>query len=161
MRIFFAPLTFILALVCVSCRPTPRQDCFITDAIADSNEAQLKKLLADGCDPNVPGSALTKGNQMLPPTLIQAIESNQLKLVMALVGAGANVNTVGSQRFTPLHASAYYGRPDITRYLLEHGANQKAQDVLGRTPFDVALWQHQMGTAQVMTNWTKSHATKK
>ena len=98
---------------------------------------------------------------MLPPTLIQAIESNQLKLVTVLVGAGANVNMVGAQRFTPLHASAFYGRPDITRYLLEHGANQKAQDVLGRTPFDVALWQHQTGTAQVMADWTKSHATKK
>ena len=44
------------------------------------------------------------------------------------------MHTRNWNRQTPLHSASLYGRPDITRVLLNHGATTNSKDNFGRTP---------------------------
>ena len=44
---------------------------------------------------------------------------------------------------TPLHLASMYGRLEVARVLIEHGADIDAKDNKGRTPFQVA-WNRDM-----------------
>ncbi len=60
------------------------------------------------------------------------------EVVTILVQAGADVNAVGANGWTPLHFSAR-SNPEICRFLLEHGADPKAVNRDGKTPDKVSL----------------------
>ena len=51
-----------------------------------------------------------------------------------LLERGGDVNAEDEDHMTPLHASCYNGRLDITQLLLDHGANANTKDVVLRTP---------------------------
>jgi ankyrin repeat protein len=44
------------------------------------------------------------------------------------------VNARRRDHWTPLHSASYFGKPDIARVLLDHGAKANAVDNLLRTP---------------------------
>jgi ankyrin repeat protein len=44
------------------------------------------------------------------------------------------VHARNKNRQTPLHSASLYGRPDIARVLLDHGATMNSEDNSGRTP---------------------------
>ena len=59
--------------------------------------------------------------------------------VKALIEAGADVNLVGNQGFTPLHVAAWTDHPDAVECLLAAGADPTLRCTAGATPLDIAL----------------------
>ena len=60
------------------------------------------------------------------------------EVARVLLKAGARVSSRASVGYTPLHRAAAGGRADVVEFLLSVGANAKARDKNGDTPFDVA-----------------------
>ena len=55
-----------------------------------------------------------------------------------------------------LHKAAQGGNIDITKFLVEHGANVKATNKKGQTPFDVASERGHEDVAQYLKVMTQS-----
>jgi ankyrin repeat protein len=71
--------------------------------------------------------------------LMQAIEfNNSLKLIEALLSAGAKVGTKDFVGNTALHFAALEGRKDVIELLLHHGAEKGATNADGKKPADLA-----------------------
>ena len=71
--------------------------------------------------------------------LMQAIEfNNSLKLIEALIGAGAKIHTKDFVGNTPLHFAALENRKEVVELLLKHGADKEAQNADGKKPCDLA-----------------------
>ncbi len=47
---------------------------------------------------------------------------------------GVDVNAQRRDQWTPLHLASFFGRPEIARVLLDHGAKPNAEDNLLKTP---------------------------
>ena len=71
--------------------------------------------------------------------LMQAIEfNNSLKLIEALLSAGAKVNIKDFIGNTALHLAATEGRKDVVEVLLAHGADKAVANMEGKKPTDLA-----------------------
>jgi len=55
--------------------------------------------------------------------LEQAIEANNVRAVKLLIGKGVDVNQIDEAEFTPLMIAAGFGRLDISRLLINNGAD--------------------------------------
>ena len=68
-----------------------------------------------------------------------AITYNYVEMVEYILDKGSDVNSTQRRSgFTPLMAAACYGRVEIAKILLEHGANQQVRDAKGFTAIDFA-----------------------
>ena len=68
-----------------------------------------------------------------------AVTYDNKEMVRYLIEQGKDVNeTTRKSRFTALMAAACYGREEIAKILLEHGADQEAKDSKGFTAVDFA-----------------------
>lgn len=86
-------------------------------ACSNGTGTLVEKLLAAGADPN---SALASGETVL----MLAARSSNVGAVQALVARGANVNArEGTRGQTALMWAIANVRPDVTRVLLDHGAD--------------------------------------
>jgi len=71
--------------------------------------------------------------------LMQAIEfNNSLKLIEALLSAGARIQTKDFVGNTALHFAALEGRKDVVDCLLAHGADKEAVNADGKKPRELA-----------------------
>ena len=70
--------------------------------------------------------------------LHDAVRANQLEEVRKLLQGGLFIDTRDSFLYTPLHISAAIGYVDITKLLLEYGAEVNAQGQGGVTPTQLA-----------------------
>ncbi|MCZ4351598.1 ankyrin repeat domain-containing protein [Roseovarius aestuarii] len=59
--------------------------------------------------------------------------------VRTLIDAGADVNLIGNQGFTPLHVAAWTDHLDAVDMLLGAGANAALRNAAGQTALDIAL----------------------
>ncbi len=68
-----------------------------------------------------------------------AITYNNIKILQYIIAKGIDVNsTQRRSRFTPLMAAASYGRVEITKILLENGANKEIVEQKGFSATDFA-----------------------
>ena len=80
--------------------------------------------------------------------------SGRLKVVQLLLGLNMEVNSRNNEGSTPLHlASAGYkkGNPDIVRLLLDHGADTRARNLMGKTASEVARGPKQHEIIQLLS----------
>lgn len=98
----------------------------LLDAIQRDDAAAIKKLIAQGEDPNV----VIMGTPT--PVLWEAAQKNKPKAARALIESGADVmfkfkNTNGSV----LHQAAFYGGRELLTVLLDAGAKKYVNDIGG------------------------------
>ena len=71
--------------------------------------------------------------------LLYAARDGRHEVAIALLEAGARVNTAEANGITPLLMAITNGNVDVARLLVERGANVKAADWYGRTPLWAAV----------------------
>jgi ankyrin repeat protein len=52
-----------------------------------------------------------------------------------LIRAGANINSIDNDGWTPLHAAAHWDKHDVIKYLMEKNADLDAKNYAVRTIF--------------------------
>lgn len=101
-------------------------------AVRSGDVAEVRRMLANGADPNAPEGV----NDWTP--LMHAIHKNQPGSVAALLDGHADPNrTVNGG--TPLMMAAGYGYTPIVLLLLAHGADPRIRDLDGETALDYAV----------------------
>lgn len=94
-------------------------------------------LLARWCDPNAPSA-----NAMRVTPLHSAVATRSpgtaTGIARALLAQGADPNIRQEGGWTPLHAAAQSGDPELVRLLLDHGADPSLVNDAGKSPADLA-----------------------
>ena len=98
----------------------------------------VKLMIEYGADPECihEGSGAT--------SLQEAVCSGSLELVQTLlphIKSNDFVNRKDNRGWAPLHFACHYGHPQITRYLLEHGANVDDMISIGRTALHLSAFE--------------------
>ncbi len=102
-------------------------------AVRAGDLPMLRQLLAHGADPRAPDSSAW-------PLARVAVETQDAGLLAVLLDAGmALAPPDTAYGHTALHVAALGGRADVTRLLLERGADPARRDRAGRTPLDLAV----------------------
>jgi ankyrin repeat protein len=70
---------------------------------------------------------------------LQAATVGNLFVIEAALDAGMDINVVGDDRSNALHCAARARQNSAVRYLLEHGADQEAENSMQRSPMHEAL----------------------
>ncbi len=94
--------------------------------------------LAQGADPNLVPAPSDRDQRSV---IVLACVAQDLTLLRALIGKGADINRVHAG-LTPLIAAtrdSYQGRPDVVMTLLTNGANPHCVDAEGNTPLHFAV----------------------
>ncbi|MBP3366559.1 MAG: ankyrin repeat domain-containing protein [Treponema sp.] len=105
----------------------------LLDAIQRDDAAAVKKLIAQGEDPNT----VIMGTPT--PVLWEAAKQNKPKAARALIESGADVLfKFKSNNATVLHQAAFYGGRELLTVLLDAGAKKYVNEVSGQTPAMVA-----------------------
>ena len=130
------------------------------DTVTPDSEAEVIALLArNGGNPNheIEGTWVT---------LHRAIVQAGAPQVAALLNAGADMTTPVFADFHPEKLAnatpvmLAVAKPEVLRVLLNHGADPRSADVLGRTPLDFAVEEARAARARVdeADPWTIRHA---
>lgn len=82
----------------------------------------VNALLQYHADPNI-----ASNNAMHVAPLHSAVAGNHYEVAAKLVEAGANVNAVQADGFTPLMGAAQNGNAQLVKFLLDHGADRHAR----------------------------------
>jgi ankyrin repeat protein len=93
-------------------------------AIAENQTAIVEALLDAGVDQNYAWSGESGGT-----LLISAVQFGHFAVVKLLIDRGANINSVGNGKYSPLYRSIIYDRFAIFCLLLEHCARLNADDI--------------------------------
>ncbi len=101
-----------------------------------SIEKTTALMMAAGLGYGTRGPTAGLGGRIGGDDNLHAIEA--VKFLVEEVKTGQGINDVNDNGQTPLHASASAAIPDVSKYLLEHGARTDLKDTFGRTPLAVA-----------------------
>mmetsp|Transcript_21176 Transcript_21176/g.59258 ORF Transcript_21176/g.59258 Transcript_21176/m.59258 type:complete len:250 (-) Transcript_21176:38-787(-) len=140
----------------------------LTVASQIGDEAEVRRLLDEGADPNVaggggvtplimasinghetivemlldrhadPNAAMSDGQGGATPLLVAAQQGHDF-IVRLLAEQGANVNKARNDGATPVFAAAKNGHTMVVRSLLSYGADPNLATEMEDTPLDVAL----------------------
>jgi len=110
---------------------------FLLWAAIKNRSALVQYALEWGVSPDPPGV----DNNTTPMEC--AIVNHDMDLARTLLGAGANPDQPGSQRWTAMHMAAYHGWTYPLKMLQEAGAHLDLQDGDGNTPLHLAAEENQ------------------
>ena len=84
----------------------------------------------------------SKDSLGLSPLHGAALQAKNPKIISLLLNKGAQINSLSHDKYTPLHYAAMSwfqdNNADVIRRLIKAGADKKARDAKGNTPFDEA-----------------------
>ncbi len=95
-------------------------------------------LLDHGADVDAVNKDTTQPLIMSPLLMAAGTGDSSFDLVKFLIDRGANVNTTGRGRETPLHRATQLTAPRIMQLLIDHGANLDARNDMQQTPLLLA-----------------------
>jgi ankyrin repeat protein len=74
-------------------------------------------------------------------TIFEACAGGEIEEVQRLVDAGAPLDAMSADGWTPLHLAAFFGHTKVAELLLDHGADAAARSINsnGNTPLHAAL----------------------
>ena len=110
----------------------------LQDAAYKGDIRTMTKLIDDGADINESSAG--------GPALLYACYTCQLEAVKLLLGRGANVNIIGFNNWTAMHAAAWGGCNDVIRLLIDKGVGIDPVDDRGYSPL---AWAADRGNASV------------
>lgn len=121
------PLWALVLLLCLAFLSHAQDlNTKLTDAARTRDTAEVKRLLAEGANPN------SKDKNGRTP-LMEAASGGYTDTVRALLHAGADVNATDMVGWTALFWAAFSRRTDTLRALVIKGADVNARDYEGRT----------------------------
>lgn len=98
-------------------------------AAMNGRDGALHHLLTAG----IPANTLVDGE----PLIIAAVNSNKSKAVLALLQAGADINSTDAAGNTPLHHAVLNGDFAMCKLLLERGADRNRRNTAGLLPAEL------------------------
>lgn len=111
----------------------------------ETGESVLASALRHGCDFDLVMFLVDNGADIYDfdeegvGIFDMAVTYNSIDMVKYMISKGFDVNrTNRKSRFTPLMAAACYGRTEIAKLLIEHGADKNAVDIKGISVIDFA-----------------------
>eukprot|EP00938_MAST-03A_sp_MAST-3A-sp1_P002358 g2358.t1 len=105
----------------------------LAEAVANGRVRTVKRRLESGENPN------THGADGCTPLFIASLWGNQTMIEILLECDDINVNQTNKHtKWTALHAATFQEHGNVSRVLLKHGANPRAEDCEKRTPKDYA-----------------------
>ncbi|MCY4195784.1 MAG: ankyrin repeat domain-containing protein [Rhodobacteraceae bacterium] len=99
-------------------------------AIKSDDISNVRLILADGLDPNIPDTSAPSG---LATPLIHAAWYDQPEIVQMLIAAGADVDMKNGNGLTPLHLVAHRASTKTVQHLLAAGADPNGRGPQGST----------------------------
>jgi hypothetical protein len=131
MRHALANLLWVFLVgACVA--PQRSSDTPLTGAARAGDAAEVRRLIANGADPN------ERDSYAGWPPIVHAVHKHQLASIEALLAGGADINATTPGGTTALMMAASYGQNDSVRLLLARGANTSLRDHNGETALDLA-----------------------
>ena len=94
--------------------------------------AMVRYILSLGGDPNLPDAS---GRTPLHAALVDGGPEAAPKLLKALLHQGGDVNVQDAEGRTPLHLAVHWGRADAAHVLCRAGADPRATDAAGNSPW--------------------------
>jgi ankyrin repeat protein len=116
----------------------------LMSAAVDGDTKTVLAQLDEGVDVNI-GFPLVATR-----ALILAAAHGRLETARTLLDRGADVNAADITGWTPLHAAAYKGNPEIIRLLLERGAVAPPPTWYRPSPLSVAKSLHHTAAVEVL-----------
>lgn len=103
----------------------------LTKLAEQGDESGVRRMLEQG----VPVDVIDNGRFNVTPLQVAA-GAGHLEIVNILLAAGANVNHVDNDGFSPVTAAARAGKWAVVKILAEHGADFRVRDASGRNGHD-------------------------
>jgi ankyrin repeat protein len=115
-------------------------------AVTSGNTNMVAFLVGAGADVSA------KGESNVTPLHLAAFYGHA-QIAEELLKAGADVNAGGYRHNdTPLHVAALHGHANVVKMLLAHGADANAENMLHKTPLQLAEETQQTNVITILTN---------
>jgi hypothetical protein len=111
------------------------QSCFV--AIDEANVLALKRCLSVGWDPNKADSHGYRPIDAAIHTIARGSAEDR-EILMALINAGTDINSIGINGMTPLMMAATYCKQDIVKDLIQAKADLNIKNSEGITALKMA-----------------------
>ena len=126
----------------------------LSRAVLTKDSNVVKLLLKKGANPNLPNNTSSKST----PLMI-ASNYNLVEIAKYLIENGADINQQDKNGDPAIHWSAYLGKVEFTKLLLDYGAKTNLKSIHADGVMDVALKEWQDSVVNLLISYGKGNNT--